>query len=116
MPWPHDAAGRHASYYLVRAAILGRQRVAIGTARATGDMALVVAGLAGGCLPAPVVGHRTFDREHAAVVVGDNQVERRGWSRGMAHFTIDKICYRRPSSEATQAILQPFTLSKLGER
>ena len=57
-------------------AILGCQRVAVGTGRAAGDLALMAAGLAGGCLPRPVVGHRAFDGEHAAVVVGDDEVER----------------------------------------
>ena len=76
-PRPHDAARRHAGQ-LVRAAILGRQRVAIGAGRAAHDAALLVAGIGGGFVPGPVVGHRAFDGEHAAVVVGDDEVERLG--------------------------------------
>jgi hypothetical protein len=57
----------------VLAPIVGCQRVAIGTDRSADDPSLVVAGLLGGRLPGLVVRHRTFDREHAAVVVGDNQ-------------------------------------------
>jgi hypothetical protein len=56
----------------MRAPILGGQIVAIGAGRAAHDAALLVAGKGGGFLPGPVVGHRTFDREHAAVVIGDD--------------------------------------------
>jgi hypothetical protein len=60
----------------VGASILGCKRLAVGAARAAGDAALLVTGIAGGLVPLPVVGHRAFDGEHATVVVGDNQVER----------------------------------------
>ena len=52
----------------------GRRRVAIGAGRAAGDAVLAIAGLAGSILPVLVVGHRPFEGEHAAVVVGDNQI------------------------------------------
>jgi hypothetical protein len=39
----------------------------------------VATGKLGGGFPGPIVGHRTFDREDAAVVVGDDQDERLGW-------------------------------------
>ena len=61
---------------LVRAAILGRERVAIQSRRAARDAPLLlIPGITGGGVPWPVVGHRPFDREHAAIVVGDYQIE-----------------------------------------
>jgi hypothetical protein len=71
---PHDAAGRNAGE-LALAAIRGRQRAAIGSGRAAGDAALMIAGFTSGVLPVPVVGHRAFDREHAAVVISYDQIE-----------------------------------------
>ena len=71
----------------MRAAILGRQRVAIGAGRAAHDATLMVAGIAGGFVPGPVVGHRAFDGEHAAVVVGDDEVEWLG-GIGLGHGRI----------------------------
>jgi hypothetical protein len=53
-------------------AILGRQLAADRTAH---DAALMVTGIGGGFLPGPAVGHRAFDG-NAAVVVGDDEVER----------------------------------------
>ena len=72
---PHDASRRNAGQ-LVRAAILGRERVAIQSRRAARDAPLLlIPGITGGGVPWPVVGHRPFDREHAAIVVGDYQIE-----------------------------------------
>ena len=62
------------------ATILGRQLVAIHAGRAAHDAVLVVAGVAGGLVPWPVVSHWTFDGEHAAVVVGDDEEE---WLAGL---------------------------------
>ena len=56
----------------------GGERVAISAARTARDAVLVAAGKLGGGFPGPIVGHRTFDREDAAVVVGDDQEERLG--------------------------------------
>src|SRR5579872_650887 len=39
------------------------------------DIALVLPSLALSSQPWPIVGHRAFDAEHTAVVVGDDQVE-----------------------------------------
>jgi hypothetical protein len=63
----------------VGTAEFGGERVAIGSARTARDAVLVAAGKLGGGFPGPIVGHRTFDREDAAVVVGDDQEERLGW-------------------------------------
>ena len=54
------------------------ERVTIGSARTARDAVLVATGRLGGSFPGPVVGHRAFDREDAAVVVGDDQEERLG--------------------------------------
>ena len=77
----------------MRQAILGCQRVAIGTGRATHDAALLVAREGGGFVPGPVVGHRAFDGEKAPVVVGDDEEERqRGIGLGI------KVRRRAPPS------------------
>src|SRR5512133_2118769 len=68
-----EVAGRHASE-LVLAPILGSQLVAVRTSWAACDLALMAAGLSGSRLPRLVVGHRAFDGEHAAAVVGDDQI------------------------------------------
>ena len=47
--------------------------------RAANDVMVIVAGIAGGGLSGPVVGHRPFDGENAARVVADDEVERGGW-------------------------------------
>jgi hypothetical protein len=39
---------------------------------------LTIAGIDRGFVPGPVVRHRTFDGKHAAVVVGDDEIN--GWS------------------------------------
>jgi hypothetical protein len=77
---PHDTSRRHAGH-LVRLAGLRRECVAIRAARAAHDAVVIVARLASGILPRPVIGHRAFDGEHAAVVVGDDQVEWLAWWR-----------------------------------
>jgi hypothetical protein len=59
----------------VRAPALGRQRLPVWAARAAGDAALLVTGIAGGLVLWPVVGHRAFHGEHAAVVIGHDEVE-----------------------------------------
>ena len=77
---PHDASRRNAGE-LLYAAILGRQHVAIRSGRAARDATLMlVPGIMGGGVPWPVVGHRALDREHAAIIIGDDQVE---WLRGI---------------------------------
>jgi hypothetical protein len=60
----------------VRAPIVCCQCVAIGANGATYDAALVVSSFAGGFLPWPIIGHRTFDGEHTTVMVGHDEVER----------------------------------------
>jgi hypothetical protein len=57
----------------MRTTILGRESITIGAGRAADDPVLVVAGLSSSRLPRPVVGHRTFDGEHTAVVVSDDE-------------------------------------------
>ena len=81
--WPHDASRWNAGE-LLYAAILGRQRVAIRSCRAARDAPLMlIPGIAGGGVPWPVVSHRPFDGEEAAVIVGDDEEERLGW-RGLS--------------------------------
>jgi hypothetical protein len=72
-----DAAGWNAGQ-VVGATELSGECVAIGAGRSAGDAVLMMARLAGGGFPRPVVGHRALDAEDAAVVVGDDQEERRG--------------------------------------
>ena len=74
---PHDAPRRNAGH-LVRGAILRRQRIAISAGWAAYDAPLEVAGVGGGIIPWPVVGHRSLYAEDAAVVVRDDQIERLG--------------------------------------
>src|SRR5271166_590835 len=81
-PRPDNAAWRNAGD-LVSATILGRQLVAIGAGRAAYDAALMVTGEVGGLFPGPVVGHRAFDGKYAAVMVGDDEVERL-----VGHFSV----------------------------
>jgi hypothetical protein len=53
------------------------KQVAIRAGRAAADTPLVViAGEPGRGMPWPIVGHWTFDREYAAVEVGDDKEER----------------------------------------
>ncbi|MBV8096509.1 MAG: hypothetical protein JO110_25360 [Acetobacteraceae bacterium] len=74
---PHDASRRDAGDS-VPATILGRRRETVRPARAAGDPSVVIAG--GPCrrLPGAIVGHRPFEREHAAVVISYYQEERDG--------------------------------------
>src|SRR5262245_47815317 len=55
--------------------IRGGQLGAVGTSRPAGDPALPVAGVASGFFPWPFIGHRAFDGEHAAVVVGHDTIK-----------------------------------------
>ena len=73
-PQPQDAAWWNAGQ-LVLAAIFRRQYIAVWAGRAAHDALAVMAGAGRGFIPRPVVGHRTLHGEHAAVVVGDNEVE-----------------------------------------
>ena len=60
----------------------GGERVTIRAGRTAHDLPLLaVAGVAGGRLPRLIVDHRTFHREDAQMVVGDDQVERRSVER-----------------------------------
>ena len=71
--WPHDAARRHARQ-VVSAPVFAGERVAIWAARTAYHVPLLpVAGLAGRSLPRAIVGHRSFDGEYAAIMVGDDQ-------------------------------------------
>jgi hypothetical protein len=70
----HDAARRYASK-VVQTAIFGRQSFTIGPSRTTGYAALMMPGFADRILPYAVICHGSFDRKHAAAVVGYNQVE-----------------------------------------
>jgi hypothetical protein len=75
----------------MRTPIPCRQSVSVSAGRAADDPVLMVASLSGSRLPGPVVGHRTFDGEYAAVVISDNEVERFGGIiSGHQH------CARRP--------------------
>jgi len=55
---PHNAAGRHAGQLVLLSELRG-ERVAIRAGRATVDVTLMVASLAGSGLPAPVIGPST---------------------------------------------------------
>jgi hypothetical protein len=67
-----------------------------------GDAALMIAGFASGVLPVLVVGHRAFDREHAAVGIGDNQIE--GWAV-LAAESCSVISPRRPATGASGLVM-----------
>ena len=55
---------------------VGGERVTVRTGRTANDVPLlIVAGMAGGAVPWPVVGHRTFDAKELPVMVGDDQEE-----------------------------------------
>jgi hypothetical protein len=47
---------------------------------------IVIAGKPRGDNPGSVVGHRTFDGEHAAIVIGDDEEKRGGWLGGHGEF------------------------------
>jgi hypothetical protein len=64
----------------VRVPIFRRKDIAIGAGGAADDATLLVSGIGGGFLPRPLVGHRTFHGEHAAVMDGHNEVE---WLAGV---------------------------------
>jgi len=64
----------------VLATILGCQLIGMRARRAAHDVMFVAAGIGGGVLPGPVVGHRPFDGEHAPVEVSDDEVE---WLDGL---------------------------------
>jgi hypothetical protein len=51
----------------------GSECVTIGAAWTARDAGRVSTGKLGGGFPGSIVGHRTFDREDAAMVVGDDQ-------------------------------------------
>ena len=70
-----DAAWRHTGK-VMGVPKFGGERVTIGSARTARDAVLVTTGKLGGGFPRPIVGHRTFDREDMAAVVGDDQEER----------------------------------------
>jgi len=56
---------------------VGGERVTVGADRTADDVPLlIVAGMASGLVPSPVVGHRTFDAKEPPVVVGEDQEER----------------------------------------
>jgi hypothetical protein len=65
----------------VRAQILRHQRIAIGAGRTADDAMVVIAGIDGGVILRPRIGHRAFDGKHTAVVACDDQVERLGGFR-----------------------------------
>ena len=61
-----------------RVAVLGSsERIPIRASRPARDAPLMIAGVARGRSPGVIVGHRAFDGERAAIVVGDDQVEGR---------------------------------------
>lgn len=58
---------------------LSGERVTVRAGGTADDVPLlIVAGMAGGIVPWPVVGHRTFDAKEPPVMVGDDQEERDG--------------------------------------
>ena len=57
------------------AVLSSSERVPIRASRPERDAPLMIAGVARGGLPGVIVGHRAFDGEPAAIVVGDDQVE-----------------------------------------
>src|ERR1700760_333746 len=71
---PYDGAWRH-SGEMVLLAILSGQLVAIGPGWTTFDVPMMVASLARCGEPGPIICHRPFHREDAAVEVGHYQVE-----------------------------------------
>ena len=69
---PNDAAWRDAGQP-VGLTILGGEQVSIGAGRAAGDAPLMMtAGEPGRGMPWPIVSHWTFDSEHPAVEIGDD--------------------------------------------
>jgi hypothetical protein len=59
----------------VRLAVFSSERVPIRASRPARDAPLMIADVTRGGFPGVIVGHRAFDGEHAAIVVGDDQVE-----------------------------------------
>jgi hypothetical protein len=72
-----DAVRRNAGEF-VSVVVVGGERVAIRAEWAAFDRPLMVAGVQGGVLPRPVVGHRVLDAKEPLVVIGDDQEERFG--------------------------------------
>jgi hypothetical protein len=56
------------------APVVSSERVTIRTGRAACDAMLMAVSIQGDLIPRPVVSPRTFDREDATVVVGDDWV------------------------------------------
>ena len=103
---PHDAAGRNAREEPVLAPILGCECIPIGASRPSGDAVLVMACLTGNVLPVFVVGHRPFDREHAAVVFGDDQIKTLAWrGGGIGHLALTRGSCHKLSMEAEYRIV-----------
>ena len=75
-----DDATRRDAGELVRPGVVVRQRFTICPGRPAGDVPLPSAGGLSCGLPSPIVCHRPFDREHAAVVVSDDKEE---WGSGL---------------------------------
>jgi len=90
----------------VRAAILGCQRVTVWPSSAAGDASLPVAGGARRRLPGAIVRHRPFDREHTAVVVGNDQEDGRGVRRTRGNPTASQrhaVAGSQPSAAPRQS-------------
>jgi hypothetical protein len=63
--------------------VFSGERITIWAGRAANDLTLIVAGMPGGLVPWPDVGHRAFDGEEASVMVDNDQKERLGrWRVG----------------------------------
>ena len=78
MAWPQDAPRRNTGKFF-GALKLGGERVSIRAGRPTQDASVkLVASMARGINPRPVVGHRAFDAKEPLIEVGNDEEERCG--------------------------------------
>ena len=78
MAWPQNAPRRNAGKFS-GALEFGGKCVSIRAGRAAHDASTeLVARMAGGILPGPIIGHWSFDRKEPSIVVGDDEEERCG--------------------------------------
>jgi hypothetical protein len=75
---PHDAPRRNAGKLLGTLEFDG-ECASIRADRATHDLPVkLIASMASGILPGPVVGHRSFNGKESLIVIGNDEEERRG--------------------------------------
>jgi hypothetical protein len=78
LAWPHDAPRRNTGKFFGAVKFHG-ERVTIRAGWAARNApAKLVASMARGSVPWPVVGHRTFDAKEPLIVVGDDEEKRCG--------------------------------------